>query len=84
MTKTQREREARKILKAFGLDVEAVAWIRRGDFDEFAAIVCANQIPEQYERALEILTDPKCPAIVSHEFVGKYDTRIYVAFAREA
>jgi hypothetical protein len=86
MTKDQKERAARAVLKDFGLNVEAVAWVRRGDADEFAAIICPNEAGFEriYERALVVLTDPRCPLVVSHEYTGRYDTRIYVAFAKAA
>ena len=89
---TPQETAARKILRAMGLQVEAVSWVHRGD-DEFAAVVVFNGAthPEvrsaadrQYERALEVLTDPRCPLRVVREHVGRDDIRIYVAFAAPA
>jgi hypothetical protein len=86
MTKDQKEREARRTLGRFGLRVEAVAWIRRGDEDEFAAIVCPREAGFEriYDRALEVLTDPRCPLVVAREHVGREDIRIYVAFPKAA
>lgn len=79
---TPQETQARKILRGFGLTVEAVSWVHRRD-DEFAALVTANEkgFEDQYLRVLEVLTDPRCPFRVVREHVGRYDTRTYVAFA---
>lgn len=96
---TKAEAEARKLLRAAGLEVESVEWIRRGDDDEFAAIVVSNpeylaaqwskaeadrHYEREMERVLEVLTDPRCPLRVAHEYVGKTDIRIYVAFNKAA
>lgn len=87
---TPREAAARKALRAFGLDVESVAWVKRGDDDEFAAVVVSNpeshpefraQAEREYEHAMEVLTDPRCPLRVVREYAGRDEIRIYVAFA---
>jgi hypothetical protein len=85
---------ARKTLRAFGLEVESVAPFRQRFGNEFAAIVVMNgeanngdfraHAARQYDRALEVLTDPRCPLVVTGEFTGRDDIRIYVAFATEA
>lgn len=81
MKQDPREQMARKALRT-KFNVEAIAWIDRYD-GEFAAIVCGNENPPQYEAALEFLTDPRnTTLVVVREYVGKYDTRIYVRFAR--
>lgn len=93
MTKQQREQMGRKVLRQFGLHVESVAWINRGDDDEFAAVVITNAVrasdpgtswarqhAAEYEHVMEVLTDPRCPVRVVGERVGRDDTRIYVAF----
>lgn len=79
---TPQETQARKILRELGLTVEAVSWVHRRE-EEFAALVSANEkgFERQYERVMEVLTDPKCPLRVVRETVGRYDTRTYVAFA---
>lgn len=85
----RREAVARKTLRAFGLEVESVAPFRERFGDEFAAVVVTNgenhpevayHAAKQYERALEVLTDPRCPLVVTGEFAGRDDIRIYVAF----
>lgn len=90
-----REAAARKMLRAFGLQVESVAWISRGEDDEFAAVVVTNanrasdpgldnsrMHEREYGRAMEVLTDPRCPLRVVGERVGRDDTRIFVAFPK--
>lgn len=90
---TQREAQARKTLRAFGLQVESVAPFRERFGDEFAAVVVYNPAPDadqsvkdlgarQYERAMEVLTDPRCPLVVTGEYAGREDIRIYVAFPK--
>lgn len=59
--------------------VESVSWVQR-HADEFAAIVCAPEVPSQYEEAIEFLTRPGCPLRVVRERVGREDIRIYVEF----
>ena len=93
-TGDRREAAARKTLRAFGLEVESVAPFRERFGDEFAAVVVSNgethpeiryHADRQYERALEVLTDPRCPLVVVGEYAGRDDIRIYVAFpAKEA
>jgi hypothetical protein len=83
MNERQRDRHARAILRGFGLEVEAVG-IHGGHYHptlwEMAAVVVPNGYDQAYERALEVLTDPRMALVVTREHVGKYDTRIYVAF----
>jgi hypothetical protein len=70
-------RQARKVISQLtGLEVESVAWIRRHEDLEFAALVFYND--DQYERALEFLTDPR------HSFhvVRETATRIFIAAGR--
>lgn len=94
-----REAAARKTLRAFGLKVESVSWIHRGEDDEFAAVVVSNpawlakqwtqaeadrHYGREMDRVMEILTAPGCPLRVVREYTGETDIRIYVAFAKEA
>lgn len=79
-----REMAARKILREMtGCKVEAVAEIHRSDAEEFAAVVISNAPGLEYraERALEVLTLPRCPLRVVREYAGKTDTRWFVAWA---
>lgn len=76
-----RETDARKTLRAMGLQVESVADARRFG-DEFAAVVVSAREghDRQYERAMEVLTDPRCPLKVVRETTGRDDVRIYVSY----
>lgn len=86
MTKTQAERRNRELLRkilanaAIGAEVESVAWIDREEDNEFAVIkLWAPEQMDQYDRVLEILTEPSCPLRVTRERDGKLDHFIYIA-----
>lgn len=71
-------KQMRKLIAdRFGLWVESVAWIRRQTETEFAAIVVRNERDE--ERAMEFLTDPRCPVTISRQTA----TRWFIQSARE-
>lgn len=74
-------RRLRAHLRKGGFKVESVAWVQRSEDTEFAAIVCMPEVPEQYERALEFLTNPECPFKVTRERHGFQDIRIFLAIA---
>lgn len=78
ISKAQAEKATRAMLRR-KFRVESVAFIQRHS-DEFAAIVCAPEVPSQYESAIEFLTTPGCPLRVVSERVGREDVRIYVEF----
>ena len=83
-TPAERRANAEKVTRAMlrrKFRVESVAFIQRYE-DEFAAIVCAPEVPSQYESAMEFLTRPGCPLRVVRERVGREDIRIYVDFEK--
>lgn len=74
------EQVARKVRKAIhmitGLQVDAVAWVRRETNTEFAALVYRSE--HDYETALEFLTNPRTSG--GFNVTRETATRIFIEY----